>query len=656
LTRDQRRLAAIVSADVVGYSLLMGRDDSATLAGLKAHRRELIDPKIHEYGGRIVKTTGDGLLLEFPSVVDAVRCAVDVQREMARRNAGIPPDLRIDFRVGINVGDIIIDGDDIFGDGVNVAARLEALAEPGGIWVSKVVRDQVLDKLSFRFEDLGAQEVKNIARPIEVYRVDLGRDEHQSGGQSGWLRNISTVPRRRLAAAVLIAGTAGVALWAVPRFWNAAPAPPPPAMSIAVLPFSAASDSTTDAYFAAQITQAVTSSLERTARYATITSYGLASTYAGKPVDARRLGQELNVRYLVDGSISRHDGQAVIAAQLIDASDGKQDWSDHLEAKEAQIAVDQSALVGRLTVALRTAMGGAELRRTAGPLPAGASALDMTLHAYAQELRAPDVIEGALTARKQYDEALRLDPSLVFALDRKAGTIERELEWNPRSGDRDALIRELDSITFRALTLDDKDPRMWVVRASALVRQQRWEAALEANARAQKIDASRVGSIGQRAEIMVAMGQPGEALALVDQGLSLQPPDAAVAAYLMGSRCHANMALGRYDDAIAACESEASLADSWEPHVYLVAAYALNANVAKTQAEKAKLKTQRPGFSIADFQARRISDVPAYLQQTEMHSIPACARLASLKISEGVQPGWHSRRNRTRGTMMGPTQ
>src|SRR5450755_3538808 len=189
----------------------MGRDDSATLAGLKAHRQELIDPKIAEYGGRIVKTTGDGLLLEFPSVVDAVRCAVDVQREMARRNAGVPPDLRIDFRVGINVGDIIIDGDDIFGDGVNVAARLEALAEPGGIWVSKVVRDQVLDKLSFRFEDLGAQEVKNIARPIEVYRVDLGTGGDQSGSPSGWLRNISTVPRRWLAAAVLIAGTAGVA-------------------------------------------------------------------------------------------------------------------------------------------------------------------------------------------------------------------------------------------------------------------------------------------------------------------------------------------------------------------------------------------------------------------------------------------------------------
>src|SRR5437764_14261746 len=153
----------------------MGRDDSATLVGLKAHRRELIDPKIAEYGGRIVKTTGDGLLLEFPSVVDAVRCAVDIQRGMAERNAGVSSEQRIDFRIGINVGDIIIDGDDIFGDGVNVAARLQTLADPGEICVSKVVRDQVLDKLSFAFEDLGAQREKNIGGPAEENRVELGR-------------------------------------------------------------------------------------------------------------------------------------------------------------------------------------------------------------------------------------------------------------------------------------------------------------------------------------------------------------------------------------------------------------------------------------------------------------------------------------------------
>ena len=172
--RVERRLAAILAADVAGYSRLMGADEEGTLTRLKAVRREIADPKIKEHRGRIVKTTGDGLLLEFASVVDAVRCAVEVQRAMAARNADVPPDCRIELRMGINVGDIIKDGRDIYGDGVNVAARLEALAEPGGICVSRVVRDQVRDKLDFSFEDMGEQQVKNIARPIRVHRILLG--------------------------------------------------------------------------------------------------------------------------------------------------------------------------------------------------------------------------------------------------------------------------------------------------------------------------------------------------------------------------------------------------------------------------------------------------------------------------------------------------
>src|SRR6266481_2536321 len=170
----ERRLAAILAADVAGYSRLMGADEEGTHERLKAHIGQLVDPKIKEYRGRTVKNTGDGMLVEFPSVVDAVRCAVEVQREMAERNADGPVERRIEFRVGINLGDVIVEGGDIFGDGVNVAARLEALAEPGGICVSRVVRDQVRDKLDFAFEDLGEQQVKNIARPVRVFRVQLG--------------------------------------------------------------------------------------------------------------------------------------------------------------------------------------------------------------------------------------------------------------------------------------------------------------------------------------------------------------------------------------------------------------------------------------------------------------------------------------------------
>src|SRR5262249_35095461 len=183
-----RRLAAILAADAAGYSRLMGEDEEGTLARLKAIRRELADPKIKEHRGRIVKTTGDGLLLEFASVVDAVRCAVEVQREMAERNADVPPDRRIELRMGINVGDIIKDGRDIYGDGVNIAARLEALAEPGGICVSRVVRDQVRDKLAFSFEDMGEQQVKNITRPIRVHRVLLGEKPNRSETVTGGLQ------------------------------------------------------------------------------------------------------------------------------------------------------------------------------------------------------------------------------------------------------------------------------------------------------------------------------------------------------------------------------------------------------------------------------------------------------------------------------------
>src|ERR1700746_2475471 len=183
--RLERRLAAILAADVAGYSRLMGADEEGTHERLKALRRELADPKIKEHRGRIVKTTGDGLLIEFASVVDAVRCAVEVQREMAERNADVSNDSRIEVRMGINLGDIMKDGRDIYGDGVNVAARLEALAEPGGICVSRVVRDQVRDKLAFSFEDMGEQQVKNIARPIRIHRILLGEKPNRTQTATG---------------------------------------------------------------------------------------------------------------------------------------------------------------------------------------------------------------------------------------------------------------------------------------------------------------------------------------------------------------------------------------------------------------------------------------------------------------------------------------
>ena len=274
-----RRLAAILAADVAGYSRLMGADEEGTHERLRGHLRELIEPKIGEHRGRVVKNTGDGFLAEFASVVDAVRCAVEVQRGMAERNAGTPAEKRIEFRVGINLGDVIAERDDIFGDGVNVAARLEALAEPGGICVSRVVRDQVRDRLDYTFDDLGEQHVKNIARPV---RVCVLRPATIADAASPCARPISQ-----------------------PTF--------APRLSVVVLPFTNLSNDLDQQYFADGITEDLTTDLSQLAGMFVI-SRGTAFTYRDTRVGGKQIGRELGVRYVLQGSVRRSDNQVRINA------------------------------------------------------------------------------------------------------------------------------------------------------------------------------------------------------------------------------------------------------------------------------------------------------------------------------------------------------
>ena len=297
--RVERRLAAILAADVAGYSRLMGADEEGTLAALKTLRRELTDPKIKEHRGRIVKTTGDGLLLEFASVVDAVRCAVEVQREMAERNADVPPDRRIEFRMGINVGDVIRDGRDIYGDGVNVAARLEALAAPGGICVSRVVRDQVRDKLELSFEDMGEQQVKNITRPVRVHRVVLGESPPAASAQA--TEELTKPP---------------LAL--------------PDKPSIAVLPFQNMSGDPEQEYFADGMVEEIITALSRI-KWLFVIARNSSFTYKGQPVDVTRVGRELGVRYVLEGSVRKGGNQVRITAQLIDAGNGAHLWAGRFD-------------------------------------------------------------------------------------------------------------------------------------------------------------------------------------------------------------------------------------------------------------------------------------------------------------------------------------
>ena len=296
--RVERRLAAILAADIAGYSRLMSVDEEGTLRQLKVHRKELIDRKITEHRGRIVKTTGDGMLVEFVSVVDAVRCAVDVQRSMAERNSNVPTETRIQFRIGINVGDIIIDGDDIFGDGVNVAARMEALADPGGIMVSGIVHDQVRDKLSFSFEDLGEQTVKNIARPIGVHRVQIGAPEQ---------------PATRGAA---------------PAAQVVAAAPERP--SIAVLPFLNMSGDPEQDYFIDGIVEDIITALSRNHALLVI-ARNSTFTYKGRAADVKKVGRELGVRYVLEGSVRKSADRVRVTGQLINVSTGAHLWADRFD-------------------------------------------------------------------------------------------------------------------------------------------------------------------------------------------------------------------------------------------------------------------------------------------------------------------------------------
>jgi len=330
--RVERRLAAILAADVAGYSRLMGVDEEGTLAALKAIRRELADPKIKEHRGRIVKTTGDGLLLEFASVVDAVRCAVDVQREMAERNADVPPDHRIEFRMGINVGDVIRDGRDIYGDGVNVAARLEALAAPGGICVSRVVRDQVRDKLELSFEDMGEQQVKNIARPVRVHRVVLGESPPpvaSAGATEG-----STKPSLAL----------------------------PDKPSIAVLPFQNMSGDPEQEYFADGMVEEIITALSRI-KWLFVIARNSSFTYKGQPVDVTRVGRELGVRYVLEGSVRKGGNQVRITAQLIDAANGAHLWAGRFDGSLENVFELQDKVALNVAGVIEPTLQAAEIRR-----------------------------------------------------------------------------------------------------------------------------------------------------------------------------------------------------------------------------------------------------------------------------------------------------
>jgi TolB-like protein len=417
-----RRLAAILAADVAGYSRLMGADEEGTLARLNAHRRALLDPKISEHGGRIVKTTGDGLLAEFPSVVDAVRCAVEVQRGMAERNVAVPAPERIEFRIGINLGDVIVEEGDIFGDGVNIAARLESLAEPGGVLISNNVHDQVRDRLPFAFADLGDQQVKNIARPVRVYRVTAKE---------------------------------------TPMPEPALPLPDKP--SIAVLPFQNISGDPEQEYFADGMVEEIITALSRI-RWLFVIARNSSFTYKGQAVDVKQVGRELGVRYVLEGSVRKGGNRVRITAQLIEAETGAHLWADRFDGSLEDVFDLQDKVAISVAGVIEPALQAAENRRSADRPTKDLTAYDLYLRAlpnFASMGRericeALDLLEKAIARDPLYAPALAL-----------AAMCTHTLHLNSWTDSPDAARNQSVDYARRAIRAAGNDP--FVLASAAFV-------------------------------------------------------------------------------------------------------------------------------------------------------------------------------------------
>jgi adenylate cyclase len=437
--RVERRLAAILAADVAGYSRLMGLDEAGTLARLNALRRELIDPQVAEHKGRIVKTTGDGILIEFPSVVEAVACALAVQGRMALHNAAIPQDRRIEFRIGINTGDVIVEDGDIHGDGVNVAARLEALAEPGGICVSAIVQGQVEGRLDCVFDDVGEQSLKNIARPVRVYRVGPA-SPHPNPPLPGLDPGITGEGREETAAPAL-----------------ALPDKP----SIAVLPFQNMSGDPEQEYFADGMVEEIITALSRI-RWLFVIARNSSFTYKGQTIDVKRVGRELGVRYVLEGSVRKGGGRVRITAQLIEAATGTHLWADRFDGSLEDVFDLQDQVAISVAGVIEPTLQLAEVQRASRQPTSDLTAYDLYLRAYEMMLSPARDIPEVL---RLLDEAIERDPDFGPAL---AWAAICHLVHSVGSGDPESERRKGLQRGRRALQVAGDDPAILANAALAL--------------------------------------------------------------------------------------------------------------------------------------------------------------------------------------------
>jgi len=565
-----RKLAAIFAADVVGYSALMERDENGTFARLKAHRTELFEPEIKKHQGRVFKLMGDGLLAEFGSVVAAVECAIAVQNELAKRNALVPEEERIDIRIGINLGDVIIEGEDVHGDGVNIANRLQGLAKRGGIVVSGTVYDQVRNKLDAGIEFLGEQRVKNIAEPIRTYAVHPGTSAARPATPA-----TSAALRRRwslgaIAALIAFLGIAGVVGWQ--RSWMPATdstavdtrAAVDGKLSLAVLPFDNLSDDREQGYLADGITEDLTTELARIPGLFVI-SRNAAFRYKGQDVQLPQIARELGVRYIIEGSIRRAGDDLRLNAQLIDAGTGGHVWAERFDGKWADVFELQDTFVGNIATALKLRLvDGQQAAEVAGGTR-NPAAYEAYLRGLEHYYRATP--EDIVKAANHFQQATALDPSFGAAEAMLAFIYWDSSGNEPRMKALGLSDDEIIARMYAHLDAAAKHPSVgyYQILAQLLVRQQKSDEAIAALQKGIALDPSDPGTYDSMSEVLTFNGRAPDGLSYIDAAMRLDPGWTNWRHYLAGL---AHFSMGRFEDAITSLEKIDMQSDEFWPKFY----------------------------------------------------------------------------------------